>query len=173
MPRLAPLVAAALASVAFAALAAPRQPGDPAALVRQLYEVKRAEVASWKAPPGAHERRAAFTATRAAFDAALSHRLAGAFEEEARRAQGGPGRFNADPLLWAQEFDDDVLHDLRVELLQRSGDRARVRARFTNGIVSRKGPVEVLFELRIEGERWRIEDIRSGGGSLVQILTSP
>lgn len=171
MPRLATLVAAALSALPFAALGAPPQAGDPVALVRHLYEVKRAEVAVWKAPPGAPERRAAFAATQAAFQAARSRGLAEGFEEDARRAEGGPGRFDADPLLWAQEFDDDVLHDLRVELLRRSGDRARVRARFTNGVVNRQGPVEVLFELRVEDGRWRVEDVRSGGASLVQVLT--
>lgn len=134
--------------------------------------MKRAEVAIiWKAPPGAPERRAAFAATQASFQAALSDGLAKAFEEDARRAEGGPGNFNADPLLWAQEFDDDVLHDLRIELVQQSGDRARVRARFTNGLLNRRGPVEVLFELHVEDGRWRLEDIRSGGSSLAQILT--
>ena len=173
MPGLAPFVAVALSAFAFAAPAATQLVGDPAALVRHLYEVKRAEVAIWKAPPGAPERRAAFAATQASFQAALSEGLAKAFEEDARRAEGGPGHFNADPLLWAQEFDDDVLHDLRIELLQRSGDRARVRARFTNSVVNRQGPVEVFFELRVADGRWRVEDIRSGGASLVAILTGP
>jgi hypothetical protein len=173
VPRLASLAAAALSVLAFDALAAPRDAGDPASVVRHFYEVKRAEVATWKAPPGAPERRVAFAATQAALQAAISRGLAKAFEEAARRAGGGPGQFNADPLLWAQEFDDDVLHDLRVELVQRSGDRARVRARFSNSTLNRRAPVEVLFELCLEEERWRIEDVRSGGASLVAILAGP
>jgi len=173
MPRLASLAAVALPALAFAAVAAPSDGSDPASVVRHLYEVKRAEVAQWNAPPGAPEKRAAFAATATALRASLSRRLAKAFEDAARKTESGPGRFNADVLLWAQEFDDDVLHDLRVELLERSGDRARVRAQFTNTLVNEKRPVEILFELRLEGGLWRIDDIRSGGASLFAILTRP
>jgi hypothetical protein len=173
MPPLAPLAAAALSALAIAAVASPRNAGDPESVVRHLYEVKRAEVAQWKAPPRAPGKRAAFAATASAFKAAISRKLAEAIEKDARSAEGGPGRFNADPLLWGQEFDDDVLHDLRVALLQRSEVRARVRAQFTNTVANESGPVEVLFELCFEGGRWRIEDIRSAGASLVAILTGP
>jgi len=167
--RLALFPALVLAAFTPAAYAAQSDASDPAALVRHLYEVKRAEVAQWKAP-WSPARRAAFAAMDAAFRAALSRELAHAFEVDAREGGGGPSRFNADPLLWGQEFDDDVLRDLRIELLSRAWEHARVRARFTNSIVSETKPVEVLFELRLEAGRWRVADIRSSGQSLAATL---
>jgi Protein of unknown function (DUF3828) len=66
------------------------------------------------------------------------------------------GNIDHDPFIAAQDHEDDVLRDLAIDVVERKGDSAEVRARFTNF-----GPVDVRFTVILEDGRWLIDDIHN------------
>jgi len=131
---------------------------DPAESVREAYRMKK---------ESSPERR--FSLEEASHrDRLLSRRFAALWELDERwsRVTRQVPNFNLDPLLFAQDYPGDVLGDLVVDIVERRGDRAEVRARFT--VYS--APRDIRFDVLLEQGRWVIDDIRSEGQSAAQIL---
>jgi hypothetical protein len=76
-------------------------------------------------------------------------------DEERAEAQGEMGSLDFDPISNSQ---DPQVKDVKVRIESQSGDRATVIANFANGGSSRE---EIAYDLIIQGEGWKILDIRS------------
>jgi hypothetical protein len=170
--------AAAALAIVLAALTAAfgctRGSSDPTAPVREGYRIEAAhvaaEVASSRGPPRRDLLEKAqppwFAANRGKI---FSARLVALWEADDRRFEKtGEISFDADPFLDAQDFDDTVLRDLAIDLVQRAGERVEVRARFTNFGQT----TDVRFDVVREVGRWVIDDIRTRGGSIAGELAS-
>jgi hypothetical protein len=183
-----PLVAALLLAAALPAWAAPKatrpasgkgpraaherarpaRADDASAPVREAYRLDQAFVAEADRPD--EQRHALAPWEPPHRDRLFTKRLAALLETDARYSSvtGEDGALDGDPLLDAQDFEDDVFKGVRVDVLEQSGDRAEVRARFTLD-----GPREVLFTVVREQGRWAVDDIRGPSGSLAALLSEP
>lgn len=124
---------------------------DPSTPVREAYRVERESLAgrgpSKPGPPWTAPHRERLFSKRFA---ALWAR-----EERYREATHEIGNTDHDPFIAAQDYSDDVLHDLDVAVVTRGPGGAVVRARFTN----MRRLVIVRFSVLHEGGRWVIDDI--------------
>lgn len=142
-----PARAVALVLAASPAMAAA---DDPAAPVREAYRLELESLGPhWgaaKAPPWRAPHR----------DKLFSRRLAElwATDERYSEATHGSGNVDFDPFISGQDYQEDVLDDLAIEVVEQKRDRAEVRARFTN-----PRPVTVRFVVVREDGRWVIDDI--------------
>jgi Protein of unknown function (DUF3828) len=145
---------------------------DPAAPVREAYQLDRIFVAQGGHPPKSGHAAVPWDPPHRA--RLFTRRLAALLDTDDRyaRVTGEGGTLDDDPLLDAQDFDLSVFKDLAVELVWREGDRAEVRARFTLGGAARDRRFAVLRE----AGRWAIDDVRTAGdegSSLAAQLSEP
>jgi hypothetical protein len=149
---------ARVAAAALAASSAGAAADDPSTPVREAYRVERESLGqhwtSGRKPPWRAPHR----------DKLFSKRFAElwATDERYSEATHELGNFDSDPFIAAQDYRDDVLHDLVIDIVKRKGNRAEVRARFTNF-----GPVTVRFVVIRERGRWVIDDILNTGDGTV------
>jgi len=141
---------------------------DPSAPVREAYRLDQAFLAEADRPE--EERHAAVPWEPPHRDRLFTKRLAALLETDARYSSvtDEVGALDGDPLLDAQDFDDDVFKGVTIDVVDRKDDRAEVRARF-----KLDGPREVRFVLLREQGRWAIDDIRGPSGSLAELLSAP
>lgn len=89
-------------------------------------------------------------------------------DEDKSEAAGEMGAIDFDPISNSQ---DPQVKDVKVRIESQEGDRATVVANFANGGSSRE---EITYDLIIQGNGWKILDIRSSVAgsewSLRQIL---
>ncbi|QCK86221.1 DUF3828 domain-containing protein [Phreatobacter aquaticus] len=130
---------------------APRQPG-PVDAIQAIYVAYRG--ATLGGP-----------ALRQVYSARLTRLIAA---DEAATPEGEVGTIDWDVFV---NGNDWRLGPVTVDLIAQSGDRAEVRARFTN----HEQPRENRFDLVREGGRWLVDDIRTtnsqGPWSMVKTLT--
>ncbi len=76
-------------------------------------------------------------------------------DEDKSEAAGEMGAIDFDPISNSQ---DPQVKDVKVRIESQDGDRATVVANFANGGSSRE---EITYDLIIQGNGWKIVDIRS------------
>jgi len=145
LPVLARAVAVALAAIPAAAGA-----DDPATPVREAYRLERESLKpNWNSgerPPWRAPHR----------DRLFSRRFARLWATDERYSEATQrlGNMDVDPLISGQDYEEDVLHDLVIDVVKQRRDRAEIRARFTN-----LRPITVRFVVVREEGRWVIDDI--------------
>jgi hypothetical protein len=90
-----------------------------------------------------------------------SKRLKGLFLRDERKAKQNGDELGSIDFAFhvnGQDTEDDWQKTLRLELLNRKGKRAEVRATFKNFT-----PQDLRYSLVLEGGHWLIDDVRSVG----------
>ncbi len=123
---------------------------DPAGPVREAYRLERESLG----PHFTSEREPPWRAPHR--DRLFTRRFAELWATEERHAEvtREMGNIDLDPFISGQDYGEDVLHDLLIEVEERKPDRALVCARFTN-----LRRVTVRFVVVREDGRWVIDDI--------------
>lgn len=141
---------------------------DPATPVREAYRLEKESLAQRRTP----ELKPPWQAPHR--EKLFSKRFAGlwATDERYSAATHDMGNIEHDPFIAAQDHEADVLRDLVIDVVERNGNRAEVRARFTN-----LGLVDVRFTVILEDGRWVIDDIHNrmegAAYSIAEMLARP
>jgi hypothetical protein len=83
----------------------------------------------------------------------FSKRLQALIDKDEKEAQGGVGRIDWDVFIDGQDWK---LTELKITPVSQTPSQAQVRATFKNF----DRPSDMLFDLVLEDEHWRIDDIK-------------
>jgi Protein of unknown function (DUF3828) len=87
---------------------------------------------------------------------------------------GEVGVLDFDPILYAQDFDDQGIGDLKIKILAISTNTAKVLASFFIAPKDKKSQKTIIYSLKIEGSIWKIDDISYPSiASLKKSLSQP
>jgi hypothetical protein len=97
------------------------------------------------------------------FDQTLTKLIA----KDLKESEGEVGRIDADPFVYAQDFD---ISSLTIDILSEGAQRAKAVVSFTN----LSEPTRVEFDLVNTSQGWRIANITwPDGGTLRDVLSGP